>query len=164
MAAVLAIVIIPTPSSHIKNLSNAAASKTVVAQESVRPPVAEVKTEAQAESVPAPEPPAPAPAPAPAPVTVPASGSCGDWIAQAGITATNAVVALIGGESGCRPNAINPDSGACGIPQALPCAKMGCSLSDPVCQLRWMNSYVAERYGSWENAYATWLGRSPHWY
>jgi hypothetical protein len=92
------------------------------------------------------------------------SGSCADWIAQAGIQATGAVLALIGGESGCRPNAINPSSGACGIPQALPCAKMGCSLSDPVCQLKWMNSYVHSRYGSWENAYATWQSRSPHWY
>jgi len=94
----------------------------------------------------------------------PVSGSCGDWLAQAGIAATRSVMALIGGESGCRPDAINPSSGACGIPQALPCSKMGCSLSDPVCQLLWMQSYVVNRYGSWDNAYATWQSRYPHWY
>lgn len=93
-----------------------------------------------------------------------ASGNCETWKAQAGITSTPATRALIGGESGCRPNAVNPSSGACGIPQALPCSKMPCTLQDPVCQLRWMNQYVAARYGSWDNAYATWLSRSPHWY
>lgn len=93
-----------------------------------------------------------------------ASGDCETWKAQAGIASTPATRALIGGESGCRPNAVNPSSGACGIPQALPCSKMPCTLQDPVCQLRWMNQYVAARYGSWDNAYATWLSRSPHWY
>ena len=91
-------------------------------------------------------------------------GSCASWMAQAGIPNTIATNKLIGGESGCRPNAINPSSGACGIPQALPCSKMGCSLSDAVCQLRWMDNYVKVRYGSWDNAYGTWLSRSPHWY
>lgn len=93
-----------------------------------------------------------------------ASGDCETWKAQAGIASTPATRALIGGESGCRPNAVNPTSGACGIPQALPCSKMPCTLQDPVCQLRWMDSYVANRYGTWDNAYATWLSRSPHWY
>jgi len=97
-----------------------------------------------------------------APVAV--TGNCADWIAQAGITATGSVMALIGGESGCNPRAYNQSSGACGIPQSLPCSKMGCSLDDPVCQLRWMDSYVKSRYGTWDNAYATWLSRSPHWY
>lgn len=92
------------------------------------------------------------------------TGSCAEWMAAAGIPNTHATNKLIGGESGCRPNAVNPSSGACGIPQALPCSKLPCSLSDPVCQLKWMDSYVAVRYGSWDNAYATWLSRSPHWY
>ena len=92
------------------------------------------------------------------------SGNCEAWKAQAGIASTPATRALIGGESGCRPNAVNPSSGACGIPQALPCSKMPCTLQDPVCQLRWMDQYVAARYGTWDNAYATWLSRSPHWY
>lgn len=80
-------------------------------------------------------------------------GTCGEWIAAAGIT-NSVAVDLIARESGCNPAAVNPSSGACGIPQALPCAKMGCSLSDPVCQLKWMQSYVYGRYGSWEAAQA----------
>lgn len=133
------------PEHKVKALSE---KKTV-------PPVSTPVTVAiQAETTPAPAVESP----------VPASGSCGDWLAQAGIPATNSVSALLAGESGCRPNAYNASSGACGIPQALPCSKMGCSLEDPVCQLHWMNSYVAERYGNWDNAYATWLNRYPHWY
>ncbi len=91
---------------------------------------------------------------------------CEQWMAQAGIALTNASMQLVLKESGCRYNAINPSSGACGIPQALPCSKLPCSLdaAGAVCQLRWMQGYVTARYGSWENAYATWLSRSPHWY
>lgn len=92
------------------------------------------------------------------------SGSCADWMAQAGIPSTYATNKLILNESGCRPNAVNPSSGACGIPQALPCSKMNCSLSDPVCQLRWMDQYVKSTYGTWENALAKWNSRYPHWY
>lgn len=91
----------------------------------------------------------------------PVSGSCADWMAQAGITDPDAVW-LIGKESGCRPNAINPTSGACGIPQALPCSKLPCTLQDPVCQLRWMSQYVANRYGSWSSARA--FHQSHNWY
>lgn len=77
-------------------------------------------------------------------------GTCSDWLAQAGIPETYAVQELIRRESGCNPNAVNPSSGACGIPQALPCSKLG--TSDPVQQLAWMNNYVSQRYGSWEAA------------
>ena len=104
--------------------------------------------------------------------TAPASsgGDCASWMAEAGIPLTNATQTLILKESGCRPNAINPSSGACGIPQSLPCSKMGCSLDNAgaVCQLRWMDGYVKARYGSWDNALATWYSRggSPSgcWY
>ena len=96
----------------------------------------------------------------------PTSGSCAEWMAQAGIPLTTATQQLILRESGCRYNAINPSSGACGIPQAYPCSKLPCSLdaSGAVCQLSWMDNYVKSRYGSWENAYSTWLSRYPHWY
>lgn len=112
-------------------------------------------------------PPTPVAQTAPAPIVsapVQVGGNCASWMAQAGIPSTHATNKLILNESGCNPRAINPISGACGIPQSLPCSKMGCSLSDPVCQLRWMAKYVAERYGSWEKAYSTWQSRSPHWY
>jgi len=51
----------------------------------------------------------------------------------------------------------NPGSGACGIPQALPCSKMASMDSDyrtnPWTQLRWMLRYIEKRYGSPTNAY-----------
>jgi hypothetical protein len=94
------------------------------------------------------------------------NGSCADWMRMAGIPLTYATNKLIINESGCRTNAINPESGACGIPQSLPCSKMNCPLNNQgaVCQLRWMDQYVKGRYGSWENALAMWYSRSPHWY
>lgn len=95
---------------------------------------------------------------------VQASGSCADWMAAAGIPLTNATNTLILKESGCRPTAVNPSSGACGIPQALPCSKISHCGTEPVCQLKWMDSYVKGRYGTWENALSMWYSRSPHWY
>lgn len=59
-------------------------------------------------------------------------------------------------ESGNRTDAINPDSGACGIGQALPCSKLPCSLSDYGCQDNWFTNYAMARYGSWVNAMAFW--------
>jgi len=78
------------------------------------------------------------------------SGTCQDWMNQAGITDQGNAYTLIMRESGCNPNAVNKSSGACGIPQALPCSKLG--TSDPVEQLKWMQNYVVRRYGSWVNA------------
>ena len=92
------------------------------------------------------------------------SGSCADWMAAAGIPLTNATNTLILKESGCRPTAVNPSSGACGIPQALPCSKISHCGTEPVCQLKWMDSYVKGRYGTWEAALSAWYSRSPHWY
>ena len=82
-------------------------------------------------------------------------GNCGEWMAGAGITDSDAVW-LIGKESGCNPGAVNRSSGACGIPQALPCSKLPCPLdaTGAVCQLNWMENYVAKRYGSWAAARA----------
>lgn len=98
------------------------------------------------------------------------NGSCADWMAQAGIASTTATNKLILKESGCRPNAVNPSSGACGIPQAYPCSKLPCPLNDSgaVCQLKWMSNYVQQRYGSWENALSFWYAqcntKSGCWY
>ena len=98
------------------------------------------------------------------------SGNCATWMAQAGIPSTAATNKLIINESGCRTGAVNPTSGACGIPQAYPCAKLKCALNDSgaVCQLQWMDAYVKGRYGSWENALSAWYSRcgSPQgcWY
>ena len=66
--------------------------------------------------------------------------------------------AIITQESGWNVSATNRSSGAYGIPQALPGTKMASAGADwqtnPITQLRWMNSYVVGRYGSWEAAYA----------
>ena len=61
-------------------------------------------------------------------------------------------------ESGWRPNAINKRSGACGIPQALPCKKMSKEGSDyrtnGKTQIRWGLKYIKNRYGSPSKAWA----------
>lgn len=79
-------------------------------------------------------------------------GTCGEWMAAAGITDTGNASYLIGKESGCNPYAVNRSSGACGVGQALPCSKTGCAMGDGQCQTIWMNKYVMSRYGSWQAA------------
>lgn len=98
---------------------------------------------------------------APAPSTQ-VSGGCGDWITAAGVTDMANAVWLINKESGCRTSAVNRSSGACGIPQALPCSKLGAARGNPVEEIKWMNRYVIARYGSWANAVA--FHKSHNWY
>jgi hypothetical protein len=54
-------------------------------------------------------------------------------------------------ESGWRVNAVNPWSGACGIPQAVPCAKMASAGADfrtsARVQILWGLRYIAAVYG-----------------
>ncbi len=96
------------------------------------------------------------------------AGSHTDWMTAAGISASDqgSANAIISQESGWRVNATNKSSGAYGIPQALPGSKMASAGSDwqtnPITQLKWMNSYVVGRYGSWQNAYAH--KKSKGWY
>lgn len=73
--------------------------------------------------------------------------------------------ALEMGEAGWNPRAVNPSSGACGLPQALPCSKLPNGVNSTVTQqVTWMLDYIARNYGSPAKAYAAWLSRSPHWY
>lgn len=55
---------------------------------------------------------------------------------------------------------------ACGLGQALPCAKLLAvcpDLSNYTCQDNWFtNNYMIPRYGTWANARAFWL--SHHWW
>jgi len=88
------------------------------------------------------------------------NGSCMDWIRQAGVTDVQSAYTLIMRESGCNPNAVNPSSGACKIPQALPCSKL--PTNDPVEQIKWMQNYCISRYGSWSGALAH--SNSVGWY
>lgn len=78
------------------------------------------------------------------------TGSCADWMAQAGVPNNYASNELIRRESNCNPRAVNSSSGACGIPQNI----NGCTTYDPVAQLRWMQNYVVSRYKTWEAAVA----------
>lgn len=92
-------------------------------------------------------------------------GSCAEWIAAAGINDVANANELIRRESGCNPNAVNPSSGACGVAQELECGKSGCSTppnGDGACQVRWMDKYVHERYGSWAAAVA--FHSAHNWY
>jgi hypothetical protein len=72
------------------------------------------------------------------------------------------------GESGWNERALNASSGAYGIPQSLPAAKMAAAGGDwrtnPATQIRWGMGYIHDAYGSPLNAYAQWTARSPHWY
>jgi hypothetical protein len=72
------------------------------------------------------------------------------------------------GESGWNYRAENASSGAYGIPQSLPGAKMatvgGDWRTNPVTQIKWGLNYIKLSYGSPCNALSQWNARSPHWY
>lgn len=53
---------------------------------------------------------------------------------------------IVKSESNYNPNAVNPNGGACGLPQALPCSKMGSMDVDN--QINWMMEYIKNRYGN----------------
>ena len=67
------------------------------------------------------------------------------------------LVLLWNRESSWNPNAVNKKSGACGIPQSLPCRKMASEGSDYrtnyKTQIRWGLNYIKARYGSPANAW-----------
>lgn len=81
-------------------------------------------------------------------------------ISQFGATQWPAMRDLIRRESNCNPNARNPSSGACGVPQALPCSKLTDRSLEG--QIRWMLNYVAARYGTPSGAIA--FHNSHNWY
>ncbi|WP_165975244.1 tape measure protein [Actinomadura rubrisoli] len=69
-------------------------------------------------------------------------------------------------ESNWNHHAMNPSSGAYGIPQALPASKMRSAGADwhdnPATQIRWGLGYIRGRYGSPNGAWSFW--RNHHWY
>jgi LysM repeat protein len=73
---------------------------------------------------------------------------------------------IITRESGWNVHATNPTSGAYGLGQALPAAKMATAgpawRDDPGTQLAWMRSYVTARYGGACSAWAFW--QTHYWY
>lgn len=78
------------------------------------------------------------------------------------------LVSLWNGESGWRADALNPWSGAYGIPQALPAEKMANAGPDwrtnGNTQVDWGLAYISAVYGSPCGAWNTWNARNPHWY
>jgi hypothetical protein len=77
------------------------------------------------------------------------------------------VDAIFTRESGWRVDAENPNSGAYGIPQALPGSKMASAGADwqtnPITQVRWgIELYMIPRYGSPCGAWAFWQAHG--WY
>ena len=79
-----------------------------------------------------------------------------------------ALVLLWNRESSWDPYAVNKKSGACGIPQSLPCRKMAKFGRDYrtnwKVQVNWGLDYIKDRYGTPSEAYRKFLGRKPHWY
>jgi hypothetical protein len=80
---------------------------------------------------------------------------------QAGITPEDYGAAdyIVRHESSWRTYVSEPTTGAYGLCQSLPAAKMASAGSDwrtnPVTQLRWCNTYAAD-YGGWQAAYRFW--------
>lgn len=78
---------------------------------------------------------------------------------------------LIQKESGWIAGNINKSSGACGLGQALPCAKysQGAEVGDAINEANWSMDYIAKRYGTPKNALNFWLYGAPkynghNWY
>lgn len=67
---------------------------------------------------------------------------------------------IITRESRWNPNAVNRSSGACGLPQALPCSKI--KDKSPVGQLQWAIAYMKNRYGTPNAAWNFWQAHG--WY
>lgn len=64
----------------------------------------------------------------------------------------NAIDQIASAESGWNPNAVNPSSGAYGIPQILPSAHPDSLGLDPRQQIAWMLHYIQGRYGTPQHA------------
>ncbi|MEV7420891.1 transglycosylase SLT domain-containing protein [Streptomyces sp. NPDC089919] len=73
---------------------------------------------------------------------------------------------IVSRESGWNPRAVNASSGAYGLGQALPAAKMASVGSDwrtdPATQIKWALNYMDTRYGSPEAAWSFW--QTHGWY
>lgn len=96
------------------------------------------------------------------------TGGHQNWMKQAGFSPSEyaAIDYIVNHESSWNPQAVNPGSGAYGLPQSLPASKLASAGSDwrtnPITQLKWMRNYVNERYGGANGALNFW--RANHWY
>lgn len=140
--------------------NNIEVSRTLVDEKVLIEPVPEIVVEGAKVSIP------------------PEREQCANWAREAGVSENDLEVALdlIYRESGCRVDAKNASSGAYGIPQSLPGNKMAQFGDDwetnPVTQIRWMISYVNNRYGGWQAALDFWwctgvcrgVNKRGYWY
>lgn len=80
----------------------------------------------------------------------------------------NCLIELWNYESGWNPNKVNTTSGACGIPQALPCNKIKKYKGNNSwkSQIEWGIDYIKvhKNYGTPCKALEMWKKRKPHWY
>lgn len=87
-------------------------------------------------------------------------------LSRLGATQYNCFNNIVIRESGWNHTATNPSSGAYGLMQALPGAKMASAGADwrtnPITQINWGISYMNGRYGSPCGAWNFWLNN--HWY
>jgi len=109
------------------------------------------------------------PAPSPRSLPTPSVDDARSFaLARIGAVQFSCLDALWQHESDWDPSAENPTSGAYGIAQALPAAKMASIgkdwMSNPITQVSWGLEYIAARYGSACNAWSFWLRHYPHWY
>lgn len=131
-------------------VDNVEVSREAIKEEIVREPVSRIVAIGAKKSIP------------------PEWGVCASWAREAGVSEDDLSAALdiIYRESGCRVDARNVNSGAYGIPQALPGSKMASVGADwetnPVTQIRWMAGYVTGRYGGWKQAIEFWYAHG--WY
>jgi hypothetical protein len=100
--------------------------------------------------------------------SAPSSGEVEDivramTIARYGESQWSSMRTLVMRESGFNPRARNASSGACGLGQALPCNKMPQGINTSVeGQAAWMLDYIANRYGTPNNALA--FHNAHNWY
>lgn len=67
---------------------------------------------------------------------------------------------IVAKESSWNPRSVNPNGGACGLLQQLPCGKWAHQWDDPVGALTDGNTYAVSRYGSWAAAYGFWTAHN----
>lgn len=98
------------------------------------------------------------------PFTERVTGDKHSWLIASGIPESEwwAVDSIVSRESGWNPNAVNKQSGACGLGQQLPCGKWAGAWNDPVAALKAQYGYVKARYGGYPQAVAFW--NANHWY